>query len=309
VAGLNGIPCEVWKSLEQQHKKDQKEEKPSFDMIKTLTMILNDIQIHGIDEQTNFTLGWMCVIYKKKDRSEIENYQPITLLNTDYKILTKALAMQLAQEVHTLVHLDQSGFILKRSIFDPIQLAKVMIEYADITEEDGALIALNQEKVYDRINHDYLIEILESLNLPQIFIKTIKALYSNAYTQVAINGVMSSPFKVTREVRQGNPLSCLLFDWAIEPLACTLRNSEHLQGYNIPNITNKIIVNLYADNTTIFLSKNNKYKDLEQILLKWCLASEAKFNIEKTEIIPIGSKNHREQVISTHKIARRLDWK
>jgi hypothetical protein len=159
-------------------------------------MIFNDIQTHGIDEQTNVTLGWMCPMYKKKDRSEIENYQPITLLNTDYKILTKALAMQLAQEVHTLVHPNQSRFILKRSIFDPIRLAKVMIEYADITEEDGALIALDQEKVYDRINHDYLIETLKSFNLPKMFIKTIKVLYSNAYTQVAINGVMSSPFKV-----------------------------------------------------------------------------------------------------------------
>lgn len=176
---------------------------------------------------------------KKKDKSEIENYCPITLLNTDYKLLTKALAMQLAQEAHTLVHPDQSGFIPKRSIFDPIQLAKVMIEYADITEEDGALIALDQEKAYNRINHDYLIETLVSFNLPQLFINTIIALYSNAYTQVAINGVMSAPYKVTRGVRQGDPLSCLLFDLAIEPLACTLRNSEKLQGYNIPNITNK----------------------------------------------------------------------
>ncbi|KAG2050450.1 hypothetical protein BDR06DRAFT_843239, partial [Suillus hirtellus] len=81
-----------------------------------------------------------------------------------------------------------------------------------------------------------------------------------------------------------------------------LRNSEHLQGYNIPNITNKIIVNLYADDTTIFLNKDDKYSDLENILSKWCLASGAKFNLEKTEILPIGSKTHRERVISTRKL-------
>jgi hypothetical protein len=44
----------------------------------------------------SFTLGWMCPIFKKKERTEIENYQPITLLNMDYKILTKAPAIQLA---------------------------------------------------------------------------------------------------------------------------------------------------------------------------------------------------------------------
>lgn len=260
---------------------------------------MNDIQKNGVEEQTDFTLGWMCPIYKKKDRTEIENYRPITLLNTDYKILTKALAIQLAHEVHTLVHPDQSRFIPKRSIFDLIRLAKVMIEYADITEEDGALIALDQEKAYDRINHDYLFETLESFNLPRIFVKTIQSLYKNTYTRVTINDVMSTPFQVTRGVRQRDPLSCLLFDLVIEPLACTLRNLENLQGYKISNVTNRIIVNLYADDTTIFLNKEDNYNDLERILSTWCLASGAKFNMEKTKIIQIGSKTHRERVLTT----------
>jgi hypothetical protein len=165
-----------------------------------------------------------------------------------------------------------------------------MIDYADITEENGVLIALDQEKAYDRIKHDYLLASLETFNLPQTFIRTVKALYSNAYTRVAINGVMSTPFKVTRGVRQGDPLSCLLFDLAIEPLACTLRNSKKLAGYHIPGLTDKIIVNLYADDTTIFLSEADRYSDLEEILSRWCTASGAKFNLEKTEIIPIGSR-------------------
>jgi hypothetical protein len=113
---------------------------------------------------------------------------------------------------------------------------------------------------------------------------------------------MSTPFQVTKGVRQGDPLSCLLFDLAIEPLACTLRNSENLQGYKIPNVTNRILINLYADDTTIFLSKEDKYNDLERILSAWCLASGAKFNMEKTKIIPIGSKTHHERVITTRKL-------
>lgn len=76
------------------------------------------------------------------------------LPNTDYKIYIKALAMLLVQEMHALVHSDQSRFIPKRLIFNPIWLAKVMIEYANITKEDGALIAYDQEKAYDRLNHD-----------------------------------------------------------------------------------------------------------------------------------------------------------
>jgi hypothetical protein len=64
-------------------------------------------------------------------------------------------------------------------------------------------------------------------------------------------------------------------------------------------VTSKIIVNLYADDTTVYLSKNDKYSTLENILLTWCAASGAKFNLEKTEIIPIGPKPHRERVCRT----------
>jgi len=244
----------------------------------------------------------MCPLYKKKDRTNIVNYRPITLLNTDYKIFTKALATQLAAEVSPLIHPDQSGFIPKRSIFDPIRLSQMMIAYADITGEEGAIIALDQEKAYDKINHDYLFATLDSFKLPKTFINTVKTLYQHAHTRVAINGVLSTPFQVTRGVRQGDPLSCLLFDLAIEPLACALRQSDALQGYKIPGVKNRIIVNLYADDTTIYLGKNDRFHDLEATLAKWCTASGAKFNPDKTEIVPMGPKAHRDGIINTRKL-------
>jgi hypothetical protein len=55
-----------------------------------------------------------------------------------------------------MIHEDQAGFIPKRSIFNHIRLAKAIINYAKITEENGAIIALDQEKAYDHIYHDYL---------------------------------------------------------------------------------------------------------------------------------------------------------
>lgn len=177
-----------------------------------------------------------------------------------------------------------------------------MAAYADLMEENGAIIALDQEKAYDKIKHKYLFNTLEAFKIPPTYINTIKNLYKSAYTHVTINGFLSSPFKVTRGVRQGDPLSCLLFDLAIEPLACSLRNSPKLRGYNIPGLEDRIIVNMYADDTTIYLSKEDRYSDLEDILKKWCLASGAKFNLEKTEVLPIGTKTHRENVVADRKL-------
>ncbi len=142
----------------------------------------------------------MCPIYKKKDPTEISNYRPITLLNTDYKLLTKVLALQLMEEAQNIVHEDQAGFIPKRSIFNHIRLAKVIINYAEIVEEDGAIIVLDQEKAYDKIRHNYLWITLRAFRIPAPFIHTVQELYQNANMIIAINGVFSNPYQVKRGV-------------------------------------------------------------------------------------------------------------
>ena len=300
--GLDGIPYELWKLLHDRHTQLSKQNKPSFDVAECLTTLYNNIQRLGTDEEADFSVGWMCPIYKKKDRTRIENYRPITLLNTDYKIMTKVLAMQLATHACSLLHQDQSGFVPSRSIFDPIRLAETMCAYADYMEENGAIVALDQEKAYDKIDHKYMLDSLRAFRLPNIFVNTVDALYQNARTKIIINGVTSNAYIITRGVRQGDPLSCLLFDLAIEPLAAYIRNTPNLKGYEIPNTGKTIKVNLYADDTTIYLSSSDKYHDLENILTKWCLASGAKFNLEKTEIIPIGTETHQKRLTQTRQI-------
>jgi hypothetical protein len=249
--GTDGCPYELWKTLLLHYTTNRQPNQQGFDIIKTLTDVFTDIQTHGVDHNTSFSLGWMCPIYKKKDPTEISNYRPITLMNTDYKILTKTLALQLMQPIHTLIHEDQAGFIPKRSIFNHIRLARSIINYAEVMEEDGAIIALDQEKAYDKIRHDYLWKTLESFDIPQTFINTVKALYQNAQTQVAINGIFSEPFDITRGVRQGDPLSCPLFDLAIEPLACMIRHDASLNGITIPGLDRNILVTMFADDTTL----------------------------------------------------------
>lgn len=300
--GMDGCPYELWKKLKLRHETDTKTKGDSFDIIKVLTIIYRDIQNHGAEEHADFALGWMCPIYKKKDRTEISNYRPITLLNTDYKLLTRALGLQLMDDIETMIHQDQAGFIPKRSIYNQIRLASTILSYAELTEENGAIIALDQEKAYDKVKHDYLWAVLEKFNVPATFTNTVKALYQHAHTRVAVNGVLSTPFQVKRGVRQGDPLSCALFDLAIEPLACKIRNDPDIRGISIPGSEEKLTISLFADDTNLYLNKDDRMDHVQKTLDNWCLASGARFNLEKTEIVPFGTEAHRNVVITTRKI-------
>ena len=301
--GLDGCPYELWKALKSRHESlASQPHSRSFNIVKALTTIITDIQTHDLDPNADFAVAWMCPVFKKKDPTEIGNYRPISILNTDYKLLTKVMALQLNDRAHDLIHNDQAGFVPRRSIFNHIRLAKAIIDFAEITEENGTIILLDQEKAYDKIRHDYLWRVLEAFHLPLPFIKTLKALYEHAHTCVVINGVLSSSFQIRRGVRQGDPLSCPVFNLAIEPLACLLRNNPDLRGLQVPGLAEKIIAKLLADDTALYLSLTDRFDRVLFILRSWCQVSGAKFNIEKTEIIPIGSPAHRARVQATRKI-------
>ena len=272
------------------------EENSNFNVIRLMTAAFNDIEKHGTIENSTFADGWMCPIYKKKEQDEIENYRPITLLNTDYKIMTKVLAMHLAEVAPTLLHKSQAGFVPGRQISEQTQLFKMVLNYAEATEENGMIVALDHAKAYDKIEHDYLWETLKAFKIPDHFIHTVQNLYSNASTSVMINGCLSSKYQVTRGVRQGDLLSCLLFNLGIEPLSLMIRKST-LKGLTMPRTHERLIANLFADDTTTFLAEDDSLADLTNILNCWCLAAGAQFNTSKTQILPMGSKTFREKFI------------
>lgn len=172
------------------------------------------------------------------------------------------------------------------------KLAKLMTDYAEAEKMNGAIITLDQEKAYDRINHTYLWTLLRKMNFPKKFIAAIRALYEVAESVVIVNGVTSQRFRITRGARQGDLMSCILFDIAIEPLADALRKLG-LKGLEVPGIAERLIAKLFADDTTVYLSAEDRYDKMEAILLTWCQASRAKFNAEKTECIPVGTKEFR----------------
>jgi ribonuclease HI/exonuclease III len=291
--GADGIVYELYKKLTA----DNEEE---IDVKEVLYEVFKDQEEHGIEKE-EFLEGIMSLLYKKKDKKRIENYRPLTLLNTDYKLYTKTIATKLGQVAKDLIDEDQAGFIPGRGLYDQTRTTHHVIEYCELIDFEGCVLSLDQEKAYDKIDHNYLWIILEKYGFPIEFINHVKQLYRLAKTSVMVNGVKPKPVNVERGVRQGDPMSCILYNLAIEPLAENLRQSE-LQGLKIPGIPRKILTSLFADDTLVYLGSKDDMKVLKKIIDKFCLATTAKFNIEKTECLPLGNKEQRIKIIQTRKI-------
>ncbi len=267
VTKLDGISYELYKSLMEQQ--DEAVKKGNSDkttnIIGVLTKVFNDIIQFRVVLIMNFTMGWICPIYKKKDQRDITNYWSITLLNADYKILTKCLAIHLAKVVPNIIYKNQAGFITGWTIFDQVKLSKLMINYTEAMEENGMIIALDQEKAYNRVSHEYLWKTLWQFSIPCHHYNIIQGLYKDTESVVIMNGKFSTSFQITREICQGDLLSFLLFDLAIESLVESLRKSN-LKGFQVLRTKEKIIITIFTDDTMVYLFQNDKINNLILIL-------------------------------------------
>lgn len=86
---------------------------------------------------------------KKGDLADIRNWRPVSLLGEDYKILSKALTKRLKLYISTIIHVDQSYCIPKRTIFDNLFLVRDLISFARDNNLNVGFLSLDQEKAFD----------------------------------------------------------------------------------------------------------------------------------------------------------------
>ncbi|KAJ7185337.1 hypothetical protein C8R46DRAFT_817874, partial [Mycena filopes] len=77
---------------------------------------------------------------------------------------------------------------------------------------------------------------------------------------------------------------------------------SNLKGYSHKKILDKVVVKMFADDTTVYLDASDSFDDLQLLLERWCAASSAKFNVAKTEVIPVGSPEFRKSVIESRRL-------
>ena len=242
--------------------------------------------------------GIISLLYKCGDRDIILNWRPITLLNIDYKIIAKVFAERLKHVLPSIISHDQKACVKGRQITDTIRLIQDIIDKVDNDDSEGAIIFLDQQKAFDRVEWGYLNACLKKFGFGEYFCNAMTMLYKDAKSCIHTNGHLSRYFSVTRSMRQGCPIAAFLYILQAEPMAETMRKSDKLDGIKISldDEVQEVKVASFADDTQLFHTSENSIIEGFKILETFSKASGAKLNMKKTKGLYIGAWKNKEPI-------------
>ena len=218
-----------------------------------------------------------------KDLRFLKNWRPLSLLNTDYKILTKLLATRLQKVLPNIISEDQTGYIKGRYIGENIRTILDLFEYTNNKIDPGIIMFLDFEKAFDTISWEFLFDTLKAFNFGNSFINWIKVLYNSPLCCVTNNGYSSQFFQITRGIRQGCPISALLFIIVAEIMSINIRNHDGIHGITLND--KEILLSQLADDTTIFIKYKASVENILLLLTHFSKCAGLKPNKDKTEAI------------------------
>lgn len=232
--------------------------------------------------------GMIVLIFKKGDKLNLKNWRPISLLNIDYKIITKCLANRLRQVLHSIISPDQTCSVPGRSIEQTTSFIRDLIEYVNQKNLPGAIICIDQMKAFDRVDWSFLLKTLRKFGFGPNFIQWVKLCYTDIFSAMHTNGFLSTFFKLERGTRQGCPLSALLYVLMAEVFSVNVRKEDKIHGITLPDgsVTK---IDQYADDTTIQISDIDSIESVFSLIRVYELASGCRINMDKTEGLWLGS--------------------
>ena len=226
------------------------------------------------------------LLHKKGSRAMPGNYRPIALVQVDVKVLSKALTYRLQQVISDLIHPDQKGFVKGRSIHHHVRFLADLQDLVTGRDEEAYALFLDFEKAFDRVNWDYMFKVLDKMGFGSTFAQWIRLLYTDPQAHLLINQNIQPALFPTRGVKQGDPLSALLFILTIEPLGNLLRDHDE---YGVClNADHTSTGTFFADDSTLLSSSIPTLQAQLGLVQDYCRGSGAKLNLSKSVLLALN---------------------
>lgn len=285
--GPDGIPGEFYKKF--------------WDLIKNdLFELLSDFQ-KGLLNVERLNYGIITLVPKTKDAAQIQKFRPICLLNVSFKIITKVLMNRIYHVMCYIISKNQSAFLKNRYILEGVVILHEILNSLHHKKQSGILFKVDLEKAYDKVNWVFVHRMLVSKGFPDQWCDWIMKVIKGGKVAVKVNDEIGPLFQTHKGLRQGDPLSPLLFNLAAEALTLLVQRAEEhslLEGLG-NNEENKISILQYADDTIFLLPDNLEYaRNLKFILCLFEQLSDLKINFHKSEVFCIGEARDRKVLFS-----------
>ncbi|CAA7058008.1 unnamed protein product [Microthlaspi erraticum] len=276
--GPDGFPAEFFKA--------------TWDILgsEVSSSVLNFFEANFMPTSLNSTS--LVLIPKRPGAEELKDFRPIACLNTLYKIITKLLSERLKLVLPSIVLSNQTAFVKDRLLLENVLLAtEVMQGYHKAGIGSRITLKVDISKAFDSVRWDFLLSVLQAYRFPLSFIKWIRCCVCSPSYSISINGVTSGYFKGKTGLRQGDPLSPILFVLIMNVLSFMLNKAAMEGVYNYhPGCEDLQLTHLcFADDLLIFLEGSERsLRGVLSVLSAFERMSGLGINLQKTSMFCQG---------------------
>uniref|UniRef100_A0A670ICM2 Reverse transcriptase domain-containing protein n=1 Tax=Podarcis muralis TaxID=64176 RepID=A0A670ICM2_PODMU len=250
-------------------------------LIKVMNNILIEKDIPGTWKEAFITI----IPKQDSDLTQVKNYRPISLLNTDYKIFAGILAKRLKKILIKIIHKDQQGFLPGRQIKNNIRNIVNVIEYlSDRCDKPASLIFVDAEKAFDNVIWEFMLKNLKFMEVGQEFYNGIEAIYTDQKARLIVNNTITEDIKISKGTRQGCPLSPLLFIVVLEVLLNAIRQNKQIKGIMLG--VNEYKSKAFADDVVLTVEEpTDSIKEILNEMEQFGELAGFRLNKKKTKMI------------------------